>query len=59
MAIAIPLGSAALDEAIFRTKTRTLAKSYLPSKLDKYAVQFYALVGTEVPYLLSIMDNQK
>ena len=38
MVIAVPLVSVALDKARFRTKARTLAKSYLPSKTDKYAV---------------------
>ena len=59
MAIAVPIGTAALDEARFRTKARTLAKSYLPSKPDKYAVRFYAAVGNVGPYLSSLQDNQK
>ena len=59
MGIAVSIGTAALDEAGFWTKARTLAKSYLPSKPDKYAIRFYAVVGNDGPYLSSIMDNRK
>ena len=55
--IAVPIGTAALDEVVFWTKARTLF--YLPSKPDKYVVRFYALVGNDGPYLSSIMDNRK
>ena len=54
MAIAVPIGTAALDETVFRSKARTLAKSYLPSKPDKYAARFHAVVGNDRPYLSSI-----
>ena len=57
--VAVPLGVAALDEAGFRTKARTLAKSYMPSKPDKYAVRFYAVVGNTGPYLSALQDNRK
>lgn len=56
--VAVPTGTTALDEASVRTKCRSKARSYLPSKPDKYAIRFYAVVGTKYAYLFSIMDNR-
>ena len=55
--VAVPLGSSALDEAGFRTKARTKARSYIPNKPDKYAIRMYAVVGTANAYCSSIMNN--
>lgn len=56
--VAVPTGTIALDEASVRTKCRSKARSYLPSKPDKYAIRFYAVVGTKYTYLSSIIDNR-
>ena len=59
MGVAIPIGNAALDEAGFWTKARSLVKSYLPSKPAKYADWFYAVTRRDGPYLSSIQDHWK
>ncbi|KAG6944005.1 hypothetical protein JG688_00017319 [Phytophthora aleatoria] len=43
--LAIPFGTSSLDENSVRTKARTRAKSFIPSKPDKYGIQFYAVVA--------------
>ena len=55
--VAVPLGSSTLDEAGFRTKARTKARSYIPNKPDKYAIRMYAVVGTANAYCSSIVNN--
>ncbi len=40
--LAVPEGTSAFDENTARTKARTSAKSYIPSKPDKYGIRFYA-----------------
>ena len=57
-AVAVPCGSSALDEASVGTKARSGAVTYLPSKPDKYAVRFYAVVGTTNSYIHSFVDNR-
>ena len=57
-AIAVPVGVSALDENSCATKARTRAKTYLPSKPDKYAIRFYAVVGHKYVYLSSMFDNR-
>ena len=52
-----PLWSSTSDEAVFRTKARTKARSYIPTKPDKYAVRMYAVVGTKNAYCSSIVNN--
>ena len=59
MGVAIPIGNAALDEAGFWTKARSLVKSYLLSKPAKYADWFYAVTRRDGPYLSSIQDHWK
>ena len=56
--IAVPMGTSALDEASVRTKARTKARSFIANKPDKYAIRFYAVVGTKHCYLHSIIDNR-
>ena len=56
--VAVPVGTGALDEASVRTKARTTASSYLPSKLGKYAIRFYAVVGSKNTYVSSKFDNR-
>ena len=56
--LAVPTGTSALDEASVRTKCRSRARSYMPNKPDKYAVRFYAVVGTKYAYLSSVFDNR-
>jgi hypothetical protein len=48
MRLAVQTGSSALDEACVRTKYRSRARSYMSCKPDKYAICFYALVGTKM-----------
>ncbi|KAE9041166.1 hypothetical protein PR003_g12877 [Phytophthora rubi] len=55
--IAVPIGAVSLDENTVRTKARSAAKTYLPSKPDKYGVCFYAVVGWESLYAYSVWDN--
>ena len=55
--VAVPIGVSALDENSTRTKARTAARSYMPSKPDKYAIRFYAVCGWKSTYLHSIWDN--
>ncbi|EGZ06333.1 hypothetical protein PHYSODRAFT_531336 [Phytophthora sojae] len=38
-AIAVPVGAVTLDELTVRTKARSGAKTYMPSKPDKYGVR--------------------
>ncbi|POM68374.1 Hypothetical protein PHPALM_15472 [Phytophthora palmivora] len=56
-AIAVPVGAVSLDENTVRTKARSSARTYLPSKPDKYGVRFYAVVGWKSLYAYSIWDN--
>ena len=56
--IAVPMGTSALDEAGVRTKARTKASSYIANKPDKYAIRFYAVVGSQNAYLFNIFDNR-
>ena len=51
------VGPVALDEASCPTKARTKASSYLPSKPDKFAIRFYALVGWKSVYTFALWDN--
>ncbi len=55
--VAVPLHATALDENSCRTKARTKAKSYLPTKPDKYAVRIYCVVEWRTLYLHSFFDN--
>ncbi|RLN74357.1 hypothetical protein BBJ28_00008624 [Nothophytophthora sp. Chile5] len=55
--LAVPVGVSSLDECTVRTKARTGAKSYLPSKPDKYGIRFYAIVGWTSLYVHSLWDN--
>ncbi|OWZ21004.1 hypothetical protein PHMEG_0004525 [Phytophthora megakarya] len=55
--IAVPVGAVSLDERTVRTKARSAARTYLPSKPDKYGVRFYAVVGWESLYGYSVWDN--
>ena len=45
--LAVPLGTAAIDENTVRTKARTKARTYMPNKPDKYGIQFYSTVGSK------------
>eukprot|EP00644_Phytophthora_capsici_P013190 jgi/Phyca11/100987/e_gw1.5.1377.1 len=56
-AIAVPVWAVSLDENTVRTKARSGAKTYLPSKPDKYGVRFYAVVGWGSLYAYSVWDN--
>lgn len=47
------LGLAA-DEIGVQTKARTMAKSYMPLKPDKFAIRFYAVVGWRAMYVHSM-----
>ena len=50
-------GVVTLDEASVRTKAKTRAKTYLPSKPDKYAIRFYAINCWKSLYLQNFFDN--
>lgn len=56
-AIAVPVGAVTLDELTVRTKARSGAKTYMPSKPDKYGVRFYGVSGWESLYAYSVWDN--
>ena len=51
------VGPIALDEASCATKARTKASTYIPSKPDKLAIRFYAVVGWKYPYTFGLWDN--
>ncbi|KAG6966286.1 hypothetical protein JG687_00004926 [Phytophthora cactorum] len=53
----VPVGAASLNENTVRTKARSSARTYLPSKPDKYGVRFYAVVGWGSLYGHSVFDN--
>jgi hypothetical protein len=56
--VAVPKSCSALDENSAAYKGRSKARSYMPSKPDKYAIRFYAVVGSgKGLYLHSIHDN--
>ena len=55
--IAVPYGVTSFDESSVRTKAKSRAKSYMPSKPDKYAVRFYTSVGWKSLYVHSIWDS--
>jgi hypothetical protein len=57
-AIAVPVGTSALDENTARTKARTKARTYMPNKPDKYGVRFYTVCGTQHCYVSNINDNR-
>ncbi len=52
------MGVSALDENSCANKACTRAKTYLPSKPDKYAIRFYAVIGHKYVYLSSMFDNR-
>ncbi|KUF78757.1 WASH complex subunit [Phytophthora nicotianae] len=56
-AIAVPVGAVSLDENTVRTKARSSARTFMPSKPDKYGVRFYSVVGWESLYAYSVWDN--
>jgi hypothetical protein len=56
--LAVPLCTSALDEASVQTKARTAAKSFISNKPDKYAICFYAMVGSHNTYLSSLIDSR-
>ena len=55
--IAVGTGALALDENTVRTKARTKARSYIPSKPDPYGIRFYALCVWKYGYLFNFFDN--
>ncbi|KAJ8576893.1 hypothetical protein ON010_g2316 [Phytophthora cinnamomi] len=55
--IAVPIGVSILDEIGVCTKARTMAKSFMPLKPDKFAIRFYAIVGWRSLYVHSLWDN--
>lgn len=57
MSTAISSGVITLDEASVRTKAKCRAKTYIPSKPDKYAIRFYALNCWKTLYLQNFFDN--
>ena len=57
MSTATASGVITLDEASVRTKAKCRAKTYIPSKPDKYAIRFYALNCWKTLYLQNFFDN--
>jgi hypothetical protein len=55
--IAVPTGVVAFDESSTRTKARTSAKSYIPTKPDKYTLHWYTQVCWRSLYTQSFWDN--
>jgi hypothetical protein len=56
--VAVPVGVLGLDENSCTTKAHTRAKTYLPSKPDKYAIHFYAVIEHKYANLSSMFDNR-
>ncbi|GMF45458.1 unnamed protein product [Phytophthora fragariaefolia] len=56
-AIVVHVGAVSLDENTVRTKARTAAKTFMPSKPDKYGVRFYSVVGWKSLYTYAMWDN--
>ncbi|KAG6949771.1 hypothetical protein JG687_00014642 [Phytophthora cactorum] len=54
---AVPIGVSSIDAMTVRTKARTRARTFMPSKPDKYSVRFYAVVGWSSLYVHSLWDN--
>ena len=57
MSVAVTPGVVTLDESSVRTKAKCRAKTYLPSKPDKYTIRFYALNCWHSLYLQNLYDN--
>lgn len=57
ISLAAPRCVFAIDEATLATKARTRAKSYIPSKPDKFGIRFYTVVEWRSLYVLSVWDN--
>src|SRR5687767_10286776 len=56
--IAVPVGTAALDEITVQTKARTGAKTFIRNKPDKYGIRFYGVVATwPGAYIHSLSNN--
>ncbi|KAE8899747.1 hypothetical protein PF007_g16673 [Phytophthora fragariae] len=55
--IAVPVGAISLDEITVRTKARSSAKTFMPSKPDKYGVRFYGVFDWQSLYAYSVWDN--
>ena len=55
--VAVPVGVSALDENSCATRARSRAKTFMPSKPDKYAIRFYSVVGYKYNYIISMFDN--
>ena len=55
--VAQPVGPVALDEASCPTKAKTRASTYIPSKPDKFAIRFYAVVRWSYTYTFGLFDN--
>ncbi|KAF1776665.1 hypothetical protein JG687_00010386 [Phytophthora cactorum] len=51
---AVPIGVSSIDEMTVRTKARTRARTFMPSKPDKYGVRFYTAVGWSSLYAHSL-----
>lgn len=54
---AVPTGVSSINEMTVATKARSKARTYMPSKPDKYGVRFYAVVGWDALYVHTIWDN--
>ncbi|OWZ07486.1 hypothetical protein PHMEG_00020115 [Phytophthora megakarya] len=54
---AVPFGVSSLDEIGVRTKERSLARTFMPLKPDRFAVRFDAVVGWHSLYIHSLWDN--
>jgi hypothetical protein len=55
--VATPTGPSSLDECAAPTEACTAAKIFNKEKPDKFAVRFYAVVGSVIPYMSSLCDN--
>ncbi|OWY99218.1 hypothetical protein PHMEG_00029819 [Phytophthora megakarya] len=56
-AIAVPTGVSTIGKMTVATKARSRARTYMPSKPDKYGIRFYAVVSWEALYVHSLWDN--
>lgn len=55
--LAVPVGVCSLDECGYRSKARSKCICFIPSKPDKYAVRFYAVVDWKYLYIHTFEHN--
>src|SRR5688572_14125086 len=58
LGIAVPIGTAAIDENTIHTKARCKGRTFMPNKPDKYGICLYSTVSSHPGvYLHNFSDN--